>query len=399
MVAGRNFNRSLNLNTGSIKDYQFQGGGANCFYTPPSIGWCVALRSGTRILAFGILVGMIIPGFSSADMGRPVYSSGDRWEYVTEYFLKNFTGDGLLPTKMEVNISGTTLLEVKGLETLPIQGKIVEVVRVRMESSGTTKGNFTMVGPTGNVSGNIAGSFKSHGEDLWEAESYESIQSNLTAHYEYTMTMVDISITYIMSMSINTTNNIVQDDFNYPLGVGNEGLVKIESAVNATIIYEYLGMTTTSTAKVEINTTTNFKCLRTEQVIAEAGTFDSYIVEAGIMNVATSNQTLVSTLDLISSYRSYELIYYSEKVGNYVKRETYNKDDEKIGEMRLKSYSYRHGEAGLYLFGIHLFLWIPIWIAIVAGIAAWFMLLMRKRKPAKEEEIEEKISTPSPPRQ
>jgi len=342
---------------------------------------------------------MIILGFSSADMERPVYSPGDRWEYVTEYFLKNFTGDGLMPMKMEMNMSGTTLLEVKDLETLPIQGKNKEVVRVRMQSSGTTKGNFTMPGPSGNVSGNISGSFNSDGEDLWEAESYESIQSNLTAHYEYIMTIAGISITYTMSMSMNTANKIVQDDFNYPLDVGKEGLVKIESITNATMTFEYLGMTTTNTTEIEINTTTNFECLRTEQVIVEAGTFDSYLVEARIMNVTTSNQTLASTLDLISSYRSYELIYYSEKVGNYVKRETYSKGNEKIGEMRLKSYSYKHAEAGLYLFGVHVLWWIPIWVAIGVGIVAWLMLLMRKRKPAKQEEIKEEISTPPPPAQ
>lgn len=273
----------------------------------------IVILIGVSLLALMIL----LPGFSFAQLEKPVYHLGDYWEY-------RVSGD-MHSGIFTANIQGTGKIEIIDKTTLTVDGNTYEVWKATLT---------------------IEAQSDSYNLSLMQYSTMYRRTSDLAAIKEFN----DNEVTSTLGSETSHEEIIYtmpQPFLDYPINVGDSWEKHIETEVTD-----------------EDGTTTDisdsyYECTGTTELTTDTGFFSCYILRA---------------VEDEPNGDTYAIEYRSDEVGNFAKRVLYE-DGEQTLTMILTDYNYQGEEEDGGNGGIPGFEFIPLILAII-GI---LFITLRKR--------------------
>lgn len=313
-------------------------------------------------VALGILVVLAgtvaAAGSAHAALTKPAYDAGDRWVYVLQGSIGNLPG-------FNATANGTLQLGLNGIVQVDIVGVSPSGIRAETHASGFLNGTF---GIGNNTTVAASGSFSSDTSELWEEQSYLPVASNSSTGY-----VVDVTFLIKVQMLLNLWLNATTTYSSLPpfeLDVGQTASAPFMSQVEAATSFSAFGFGEHRTNRTTMDGTWTRHVLGRENVTVEAGTFDAYRLNESLGGFPGLAALAVTGAN--------ETAWYSNDVGNYVRRVVYA-NSTPLAEMRLKSYAYPVAPPGLSAVEIALLIAVPI-----AVVAVLVFLLLRRRKARHE---------------
>ena len=292
------------------------------------------------ILLLGILSQLFVTRIS-AEAASPVWTVGDSWEYE-----ETGTVEGM-------NIEGDREIKIIEKDKLTIGGIDYSVFVVSMSGSGTFNGLLNGV--------QMLGSWSADGREYYEDLKLGLVKYSFNSEFSGTWSYSGNNGPLDMSMSNETTYDIISSDWEYPIDVGDQGTVHLKATTHISIHIDYGSGYSVYDDSDDLTyyEDVTHTCLKTERINVPAGAFDTYFVKEQ------------------KADGSYYLHWYSPAAGASVKVESYDIDGNMNSNIKLVSYSYKGPVANflaenlLYILALII---IPIVIVII------ILLVMRTKK-------------------
>lgn len=286
---------------------------------------------------------------ASATANMPHYIEGDSWTYSVE-----------MTEQYTIVLSGSVWMGIVGEDTIHVGNSSYTVLENEAEGSGFF---------TGTVMGTPAeGEWALTGTEYWDVQSTERVDTHLSVAMEGTMDFGLYQLNMTMTSTTRTQDDIVSDNWHYPIEVGQTGTVQMNKFYNMSVNIEVEGMSPTVIYnETETPYQVNYHCEDLATITVEAGTYEVYVI----------NKTGIDG--------SREITYYLPEAGAGAKIERYDPYGFKIGEYALKSFSYNGSEdpAPNTILGLPIEYWILIAVAVTTiTILSVAWLLLRKKKTA-----------------
>ena len=322
---------------------------------------------GERFVGFAVAVAILAmtliatSGTARAAVERPAYSVGDRWVYNFEGALHGLPGFNDTIGTFSLVLTGRVEVEVTALRDT---GEGPPAVEVLTETSGTLIGTFTVPGTSFDVS--VTGSLTSDTFELWEGEGFFPIESNGRTLYVAGTPPPEARV----DVRLNAKTAVTLDGAAYPLDVGESASAALRTNLTANTTISAFGNSTSFENTTIIDSSWRRDVLAQETVTVEAGVFAAYRL----------NQTLGAFpgLPAVGAIEgANETAYFSNDVGNYVRRTAYLNGSE-AAEMRLRSYTYAARATSPLSLPILLLL-IAVPIVTAAGILVWILRRRQRR--------------------
>jgi len=318
------------------------------------------------VLAVTASVGIASP--ATAALQKPAYSAGDHWIYITTASISSFPGLNSSQGSGQFGLVGQVEVRVIGPADIPRGNTSVHTVQVLTRATGFLNGTFQT---PGFGSADVTGTFTTDATEYWENQSYLSIASTGTTSYVAHVTYIGLPTDLLVDFRANATTSISPIP-TFDLDVGQQATANLVTHVNLNSTFTFFGQTRSQSNATDVSSTWRRDVLSRENVTVEAGTFSSYRL----------NQTAAEFSGLPPGISAgNETAFFSNDVGYYTKREAYE-NGSRVGEMRLKSYSFGPAPPS----------WLGTWglpllvIAVVAGtilaIVFWRRRKSRIRQPA-----------------
>jgi len=289
---------------------------------------------------------------------------GDYWEY--ELDQAEFEG---------VGINGTMKMEVNSVTQRTVASEVVDVFICKLTSTATLSGDFPGMF---NITTPVAGTLTVTGNQVRLASNFSLVSQMMTV----VMNMNAMGFQIKMAMGIDTSFDPPFDEY-----IGDN-----ELAVN-TIVSG--GTHITGSTYVNISMPPLIPGLNSSETIDVPGINTMKIVGSGV-SVQTKAGTFdcfkVNLTSIADFNTSYETLYYSDEVGNYVKYEGGDMTGGMLGGgMTLKSYSHGGGASTstILILGGGI-------IAIVVIIAVILLLVTRNKGGAAPTQIPPGAPPPPP---
>jgi hypothetical protein len=295
-------------------------------------------------VAFGILSSSASL-VASAYMPEPRYHAGDSWTYSTE-----MTEQGMLV------MSGSISMEIVGEDTITIGDNSYDVVENEIGGSGTFTGLIMNMSAEGH--------WAVVGTEYWDVQTVERVSTYLSTEAEGTVDAGLFQLNFSMTSTVTTKDDIISDSWQYPVDVGNTGLVRVDRHYNMSVTIEIDGMPPVSMYnETQAVIDVNYHCEAETTITVGAGTYEVYVI----------NKT--------DSSGSREMNYYLPEAAAGAKIERYGPLGEMIGEYDLQSFSYEGPEEPTnYFLGIPTEYWILIAVAVNTIVILSIALILMKRK-------------------
>ena len=310
------------------------------------------------VLGFLILAAATLataPG--RAALAKPTYNAGDHWVYVLQSSLSGLPG-------LNASQGGAFKLSLTGIAQVDITGTDASGVHAETRASGFLNGTF---GIFGNTSVTATGSFASDTKEVWEGQDYLPVTSNASTTYTVDVSAV-ISARVLLYLWANATTGYGSLPA-FDLGVGDSASTSFTTQLEVATTFSAFGFGDHAENQTLGSGTWTRHVLGQENVTVEAGTFPSYRL----------NESLGGFPGLAAfSGGANETAWYSNDVGNYVRRVAYA-NGTPVGEMRLKSYTYPVAPPGLPLTDIVL-----LSLAPIAAVILVVFFLLRRRKAQRD---------------
>ncbi len=296
-------------------------------------------------LAFSLLASSTLP-VVLARVPEPVYNEGDSWTYSASMVQQS-----------TIELIGTIEMEIVGENTLVVGASSYDVVENSVSGYGTFSGLLM------NMS--AQGDWTMTGTEYWDVDSNERVSTEVTVQLVGTVFNGLTTLNLTSTSTETTRNEILQDNWQHPIEVGNAGVVQLDRFYNLTALTEIEGigqipMYYEYDGYYEVS----YSCEEETTITVDAGTFDVYLVN-------------------VTNYDgSREMNYNLPEAGAGAKIERYDPFGAKVGEYTLKSFSYKGpaDQPGTYL-GLPVEYWVLILVAVnTAVILSVAYLLMRRQK-------------------
>lgn len=320
------------------------------------------MTRGPRLLVILVASAILVEaGGALAAIERPSYTPGDRWVYEVEGSLDRLPGlDESGFGNASLTLTGRTEVEVTAIEA---NG----TVRALARTTGALNGSFPAPGGIGTVI--VTGTLTSQATEEWEPDGFFAVASNGTTTYLADITFV-LTTRLDVRARITASSTVTFAGPPFPLDVGASASGVAVTDLTANTTFTIFGETTSMENRTTIESMWHRDVIAQETVSVVAGTFDAYEL----------NQSLAPFQGFpgIPIAEANETAYFSNDVGNYVRRTVYV-NGSAIAEMQLRSYSYAARAAGAPLPFLAVLL-IATGAAAAVGIAVW---LVRRRRRAK----------------
>ncbi len=321
----------------------------------------------TCVLAMLLAVAGVLAtaGGARAGLQRPTYTAGDRWVYILESSLKGFPGFNASQGNVSLGLSGLVEVDIQGPAQATVGGIKVPGVLAETHASGFLNGTFKI---RGNGTFQAGGTFSSDTSEIWEGEDFLPTVTNASSSYVISV-KYGITISMTADVWVNATTSWSSlPSFN--LSAGETASATFSTDASVTTAFSFLTFSNRTENRTSLSGAWGRHVLDAENVTVEAGTFAAYRM----------NESLGSFPGIgfaLPSGGANETAWFSNDVGNYVKRDAYV-NGTRVAEMRLKSYAYPAAPPGLSLLDLTLLAAIPI--AAIA-LVAFFVLRRRRRRP------------------
>lgn len=300
----------------------------------------------------------------SAALRKPLYTAGDRWDYVLQGALRGLPGmNASQNLTLSLNLTGIVEVDVVGPSSTPPGG-----VRAETHASGFLNGTF---GIAKNLTIGVSGTFSSDAAETWEGQDYLPVASNSSTGYVITAKVLPVPITADLWLNATTSYDSLPS---FNLTVGESATAPLRSNLTVATTFSAFGF------GYHMENGTSFAGAWTRQVLS----YENVTVEGGRFSVHRLNETLGAFPGIAAgalSSGTNETAWFSSDVGYYVKRVAYV-NGTPVAEMRLKSFTYPAPPAGISLATLVLLSAVPIAIAVVA-----LVLLVRRRRRARAEPV------------
>lgn len=283
------------------------------------------------LLVPALLAPLAAPGVRGA-LERPVYAPGNRWTYVLTSDLDELPGsENATEIDATLQLSARMDVEVVGDGEVQVGGKAVPTVVAKASLNGFLNGTVMIPQDPVPLVVETTGTVAMNATEEWEGEGYWPVSSRGTVTFNLEVVISIVTATISMESVLDVLSSVTYDR-TFPLDVGD--VVNVMVATNTTVVTttEVLGMTMTGEASNTSESTVRREVVGMERVSVEAGTFDTYRMEQGI--VPTGGLGLLG-LPLGTN----ETAFFAPSVGNYVRRDLYANGTQ-VGEVRLKSFSF-----------------------------------------------------------
>jgi hypothetical protein len=279
----------------------------------------------------------------SAEAEFPVVTVGDFWEHEGSRTVEG------------MRIEGTTKLTVTGMDLVNAGGVDHHTFVFSLDGSGTFNALYVDMHMFGSWSRN--GEFYYRETDLYLVKFVDDLEMSGTWS-----NMIDSGPLFISSHN-TTTYELISDDWEYPINVGDYGTTHSKAASNINYHMEmgngYNDNNYTEHVTYFENVT--YSCLKTEKITVPAGDFDAYLVK------------------IQEKDGTYQLKWYSPEVGAGVKYKFYDENGEYYGYEKLVSYSYKSSPMNIAMENLAYILLITM-VPIVAAIVVLILLKRRRKK-------------------
>jgi hypothetical protein len=322
-------------------------------------------------LVFTVIFG--IAGHATAALHRPTYAAGDRWVYILSGSVDTFPGFNASQGTLHFVVTGQADLKVIGPADIAQGNTTVRTVRVDSHTSGFLNGTFNVPG-TG--SADVTGTFTTDTSEFWEDQAYLTIASHGTTSYVAKVTFF-LPTDLLLNVRLDATTSVPSVP-SFDLDVGQSATANLATHVELNSTVTFVGRTRSQTNATDVSSTWRREVLSVENVTVEAGTFSSYR-----LNQTAGNFPGIPFLLAGGN----ETAYFSNDVGYYTKRDAYQ-NGTRVGEMRLKSYSYGSTSPSF------LSTWFPLILVAVIAAAILLVLLLWRRRKARPQP---RTSPPAPP--
>jgi hypothetical protein len=323
----------------------------------------MTMKSRLQILVVLILfIGMT--GDVSAEAEAPEFAAGTAWEYSVSSSLGSLIGQ-VEGGFEDLFIEGTVVMAVDSMHSVSVLGRTYDAWIISVEGDFDVEftynvpdlGPLTMTAPAG-----------SEGYLYLDNESYEYVKSLMTITSRFTK----FSMTFEFVIEIETSLDIEGDTWHFPFDVGASGTSTGHGLSSAYYVAKVNGdVMGENETSVPFSYTSDYECLDFKEVSVDAGSFQTYEVNAS------------SAGPYLFGYpQGYRREYFSNEVNNSVEILVYDEGHELIGEWELLSYGEREGGSMDWTLCLSILVALVLLLVILGAI----MLRRRSRERTLESE-------------
>lgn len=302
------------------------------------------------VAVFVVLAGAGVGASPAAEVvAAPRLTVGDSWTYHTNTSLGP-----------DFYLEGHITLTVAGHGPTPVEGVVFDAYRLQVDGAGTAAGTFAA--PFGSAP--ASGSWVVSGEETVESAGLKTIESVLDLEANGTLYARPVTLLFQLRLQNTTKYRFTQDDWHFPLGIGNATIVrsKMNFSEDFSLFYGIPSTPRHSSGVRDWNL--SYAIEARTSVETPAGHFDTYRIR----------QTFPDG--------SFNLFFYSPVVGNEARSETYN-GTQRVATTELMSYRYQALEPPTFL-GLTSFGWgVVAAVLVVVAVVAMVFFRRGRRKPER----------------
>jgi len=299
------------------------------------------------VLAFAFLT-LLAFSASGAAVSGPALTPGDFWTYRTNTSIGG-----------AFYLVGDVTLMTKGRERVSVEGTTYDAVRFTLSGAGTANGTVaTQLGPT-----RASGSWVLSGNEVLESAGLKVISSVLDLEASGTLHTAPLAIPFQLSVQNTTTFRLVDDEWRFPLEIGNSSLVARRMNFTEDFRFFYGLQSTPLHTQGSLWWNATYTLDAQVAVDTPAGHFAAYRIRE-----AYSDGT-------------YGLFYYAPATGNDARTEAHN-GTAQVATSELTSYRYQALEPARF-FGLTGTDWAIAGIALAAVGGAGAILWLRRRRQSR----------------